>query len=338
MPIQPRPFLRSLFAAAVRAADPAVCLPPHLPPPPRGRTLAVGAGKAAAAMARAVEDHWEGELDGLVVTRYGHGLPCRRIEVVEAAHPVPDAAGREAAARILAVLRGLTSDDLVLALISGGGSALLTLPAEGLTLADLVSHATGAPARTPLVTSDAHAAAFDLWRLDRSPGRWLALSLGTGVGACVLDDGRPLHVSGETPGHLGHMDVSAAGSRAPIAPDGSVGSLEAYIGLPALRARGGPIREDAIERLTPHDPAIAALVRALRIAHAIYRPQHVRLAGGVGIRLAPLASAIRELVDTGLTTLARTGWTLSCGTNDHHAAIGAACLAFASEASTPSPR
>ena len=74
MPIQPRPFLRSLFAAAVRAADPAVCLPPHLPPPPRGRTLAVGAGKAAAAMARAVEDHWEGELDGLVVTRYGHGL------------------------------------------------------------------------------------------------------------------------------------------------------------------------------------------------------------------------------------------------------------------------
>ncbi|MBL8503850.1 MAG: glycerate kinase [Rhodocyclaceae bacterium] len=136
MPIQPRPFLRSLFAAAVRAADPAVCLPPHLPPPPRGRTLAVGAGKAAAAMARAVEDHWEGELDGLVVTRYGHGLPCRRIEVVEAAHPVPDAAGREAAARILAALRGLTSDDLVLALISGGGSALLALPWEGVTLAD----------------------------------------------------------------------------------------------------------------------------------------------------------------------------------------------------------
>ena len=136
MPIQPRPFLESLFAAAVRAADPAVCLPPQLPPPPRGRTVAVGAGKAAAAMARAVEEHWEGELAGLVVTRYGHGLPCRRIEVVEAAHPVPDAAGREAAARILGALRGLTSDDLVLALISGGGSALLALPWEGVTLAD----------------------------------------------------------------------------------------------------------------------------------------------------------------------------------------------------------
>ncbi len=132
----PRPFLENLFAAAVRAADPAVCVPPHLPPAPAGRTVAVGAGKAAAAMARAVEAHWTGELSGLVVTRYGHGLACERIEVVEAAHPVPDAAGREAAGRILAVLRGLTSDDLVLALISGGGSALLALPWEGLTLAD----------------------------------------------------------------------------------------------------------------------------------------------------------------------------------------------------------
>ena len=136
MPLQPRPFLKDLFAAAVRAADPAACLPRHLPPPPKGRTVVVGAGKAAAAMARAVEDHWAGELEGLVVTRYGHGVPCERIEVVEAAHPVPDAAGREAAARILAVLRGLTSDDLVLALISGGGSALLALPWEGVTLAD----------------------------------------------------------------------------------------------------------------------------------------------------------------------------------------------------------
>ena len=132
----PRAFLGSLFDAAVRAADPAHRLPAHLPPPPPGRTLVVGAGKAAAAMARAVEAHWPGELSGLVVTRYGHGLPCRRIEVVEAAHPLPDAAGREAASRILAVLRGLTSDDLVIVLVSGGGSALLALPFEGVTLAD----------------------------------------------------------------------------------------------------------------------------------------------------------------------------------------------------------
>jgi hydroxypyruvate reductase len=134
----PRALLSRLFDAAVRAADPAACLPPHLPPPPPppGRTLVIGAGKAAAAMARAVEDHWPGDLAGLVVTRYGHGLPCRRIEVVEAAHPVPDEAGRAAAARMLAVLRGLTSDDLVLALVSGGGSALLALPFAGITLAD----------------------------------------------------------------------------------------------------------------------------------------------------------------------------------------------------------
>lgn len=132
----PQELLKLLFNAAVRAADPAACVPHHLPPPPPGRTLVVGAGKAAAAMARAVEDHWPGELSGLVVTRYGHGVPCNRIEVVEAAHPVPDAAGRDAAARMLAFVQGLTSDDLVLVLVSGGGSALLALPWEGVTLAD----------------------------------------------------------------------------------------------------------------------------------------------------------------------------------------------------------
>jgi len=129
-------LLTDLFQSAVRAADPAACVPRHLPPPPKGRTLVIGAGKAAAAMAHAVERHWTGELSGLVVTRYGHGVPCRRIEVVEAAHPVPDEAGRAAAARILAVVQGLTSDDLVLVLVSGGGSALLALPFEGISLAD----------------------------------------------------------------------------------------------------------------------------------------------------------------------------------------------------------
>src|SRR5207237_3752929 len=110
--------------------------PPHLPAPPRGRTIVVGAGKAAAAMAAAVERNWAGPLEGLVVTRYGHGADCRRIEVVEAAHPVPDAAGARAAARILAMVQGLGPDDLVLCLISGGGSALLALPAAGLTIDD----------------------------------------------------------------------------------------------------------------------------------------------------------------------------------------------------------
>jgi hydroxypyruvate reductase len=132
----PRELLLSVFQAALAAADPARCLPPHLPAAPRGRTVVIGAGKASAAMAKAVEDHWRGALSGLVITRYGHAAPCSQIEIVEAAHPVPDEAGRQAAARILELVQGLSADDLVLCLISGGGSALLSLPAPGLTLED----------------------------------------------------------------------------------------------------------------------------------------------------------------------------------------------------------
>ncbi|MGH6794515.1 MAG: glycerate kinase type-2 family protein [Methylocella sp.] len=132
----PRQLLLDMFAAAVGAALPEKCLPPHLPPRPPGRVIVVGAGKASGAMAKAVEDHWQGPLEGLVVTRYGHGAPCQRIEVIEASHPVPDAAGQEAARRILAMVKGLAPEDLVLCLISGGGSALLALPADGVTLAD----------------------------------------------------------------------------------------------------------------------------------------------------------------------------------------------------------
>jgi len=131
-----RQFLRALFDAAVAAALPSLVVPPHLPPPPRGRTIVLGAGKAAAAMALAVEDNWTGPLSGLVVTRYGHGVPCLKTEVVEASHPVPDQAGEDAARRILALAGTAGPDDLVLCLISGGGSALLSLPAPGLTLAD----------------------------------------------------------------------------------------------------------------------------------------------------------------------------------------------------------
>jgi hydroxypyruvate reductase len=131
-----RALLRAMFDAAVNAAAPALCVPPHLPAPPKGRTIVVGAGKAAAAMAAAVEAHWRGPLEGLVVTRYGHGAPTQRIRVVEASHPVPDAAGPAAARAILDSVSGLGPDDLVLCLISGGGSALLALPAGEITLAD----------------------------------------------------------------------------------------------------------------------------------------------------------------------------------------------------------
>ena len=131
-----RMLLREMFDAAVAAADPAIVVPAHLPALPKGRTIVVGAGKASAAMARAFERAWPASCEGLVVTRYGHAVACDRITVVEAAHPVPDEAGTRAAARMLELVSGLQDDDLVVALISGGGSALLTLPAAGLTLAD----------------------------------------------------------------------------------------------------------------------------------------------------------------------------------------------------------
>jgi glycerate 2-kinase len=134
-----RQLLREMFEAAIAAASPDKAVPANLPPPPAGRTVVVGAGKAAASMARAVEAHWLADkpLSGLVVTRYGHGVgPLKRIEVVEAAHPIPDAAGQKAASRILDLAKGLGPDDLLLCLISGGGSALLSLPAAGITLDD----------------------------------------------------------------------------------------------------------------------------------------------------------------------------------------------------------
>jgi glycerate 2-kinase len=127
-------LLRRMFDAAIASAQPAVCIPPHLPNAPRGRTIVLGAGKASAAMAKAVEDTWQGPLSGLVVTRYGYAVPCKQVEIVEAAHPVPDEAGMRAAQRILQLVENLHEDDLVLCLISGGGSALMPLPARGLTL------------------------------------------------------------------------------------------------------------------------------------------------------------------------------------------------------------
>ncbi|MBL8660388.1 MAG: glycerate kinase [Rhodospirillales bacterium] len=132
----PEDLLRRAFAAAVDAARAPENIIAHLPPPPKGRTVVVGAGKAAATMAKAVEESWPGALEGLVVTRYEHGLPTSRIEVIEAAHPNPDEASQRAASRILQLASGLGPDDLLLCLISGGGSALMALPAPGLTLAD----------------------------------------------------------------------------------------------------------------------------------------------------------------------------------------------------------
>ena len=134
--------LRALFEAALAAVSAESRIVSHLPPPVPGRTLVVGAGKAAAAMAQAVERHWQGDISGLVVTPYGHGVDCDCITVIEAAHPVPDDAGQAAAQRIMSLAAPLTKDDQLLALMSGGGSALLALPAPGLTLAHKQAMAT----------------------------------------------------------------------------------------------------------------------------------------------------------------------------------------------------
>ncbi|WP_027169183.1 glycerate kinase [Mesorhizobium sp. WSM3224] len=135
----PKSLLTSIFNAAVAAADPEKTIRNHLPAKPKGRTIVIGAGKGSAQMAAAFEKVWDGPIDGLVVTRYGYGAKCERIEIIEAAHPVPDAAGLEASRRLLEKVRDLTADDLVVALISGGGSALLPSPAPGLTLADEIA-------------------------------------------------------------------------------------------------------------------------------------------------------------------------------------------------------
>lgn len=203
----------------------------------------------------------------------------------------------------------------------------------GLELGALVSAALG---RTmplpPSLFSDAYAAAHDLW-VTESPqplGRLLAISLGTGVGASVLDDGTPLLVSGRSPGHLGQIDVTIhePGREPPLGPDGSRGGLEAYIGLPALLHRFECSSEHVPLHLAPDAVPIRALVRALRIAHALYRPSHVRLLGGVGLMLAPRAADIKTLADKDLTSVARPGWTLGFGTSQHHAARGVARLAL----------
>jgi hydroxypyruvate reductase len=139
MTLDPKTFLTSIFEAAVAAADPESTIRNHLPAKPKGRTIVIGAGKGSAQMAAAFEKAWDGPIEGLVVTRYGYAAPCERIEIIEAAHPVPDEAGLAASKRLLEKVSGLSADDLVVALISGGGSALLPSPAPSLTLADEIA-------------------------------------------------------------------------------------------------------------------------------------------------------------------------------------------------------
>jgi hydroxypyruvate reductase len=203
--MDPKTLLVDSFRAAVAAADPLRILPAHLPPPPSGRTVVVGAGKAAAAMALAVERAWPSEaaLEGLVITRYRHGLPTSRIRVVEAGHPVPDESGARAAREILRLARGLGPEDLLLVLVSGGGSALLALPADGLTMDELKATTQG------LLRSGAPIQDMNVVRkhLSLIQGGRLAAECRARVLALVISD-----VTGDDPTHI------ASG---PCAPDPS---------------------------------------------------------------------------------------------------------------------
>lgn len=204
----------------------------------------------------------------------------------------------------------------------------------GEPLPDLITRSLPAAARfregpgAPRIVSDAHAAAIDAAESMALTGRVLAISLGTGVGAAVLDGRTLLSVTGRSSGHLGQIDVSVLGIEpVPIGPDSGRGSLEAYIGLPALVARHGDA-ERWLSGLRGDEPELAALARAVRIAHAIYRPRHVLLLGGIGIRLQGVFEPLKARIAEALTSVADPAWTLSCGTTDLHAARGAARLAL----------
>jgi predicted NBD/HSP70 family sugar kinase len=195
----------------------------------------------------------------------------------------------------------------------------------GIPLKELIGRALETAAPDITVVNDAKATAFDIYSVRKPAGRLLVLALGTGLGAAVLDDGVPLHVEGESPGHIGQVDISLEGRRV-IGPDGGRGGVEGYLGAIALRNRYG---SDPPSKIRPGDIPFRALVRVMRICHAFYRPHHICLAGGTGIRLGPLLDPLKRATEVELTSVARKGWTLTVGESDFHAAAGAARIARA---------
>lgn len=244
MTLSPKSFLTSVFEAAVAAADPERTIRAHLPERPKGRTVVVGAGKGAAQMAAAFEKAWDGPLQGLVVTRYGYGAPTQRIEVVEAAHPVPDAAGLAASRRLLELVSGLTEDDLVVALICGGGSALLPSPAPGLSLADEIA------VNEALLASGAPISAMNLIRKHVSTikgGRLAAAAHPARVVSLVVSD-----IPGDNPA------LVASGPTVPDAGDRAeaLRAVAAY-GMHLPEAVLAHMRSPAAEAPQPGDPRFA---------------------------------------------------------------------------------
>ncbi|MEI9407284.1 glycerate kinase [Mesorhizobium salmacidum] len=240
----PKVFLTSIFNAAVAAADPERTIRDHLPAKPRGRTIVIGAGKGSAQMAAAFEKVWDGPIEGLVVTRYGYGAKCERIEIIEAAHPVPDAAGLEASRRLLEKVQGLTADDLVMALISGGGSALLPSPAAGLTLADEIA------VNEALLASGAPIAAMNTIRKHLSTikgGRLAAAAWPAKVVSLVVSD-----IPGDNPALVASgPTVPDTGSR-----EDALASISAY-GMKLPDAVMAHIQSPAADAPDPDDERFA---------------------------------------------------------------------------------
>ena len=288
MSIDYRRLLLDMFQAAVNAAAPALCVPAHLPPRPKGRTIVVGAGKAAASMAAAVEAHWRGPIEGLVVTRYGHGVPCRHIEVVEASHPVPDEAGSLAARRILDKVSGLTADDLVLVLISGGGSALLALPADGISLADKQA------INRALLKSGAHIAEMNTVRKHLSAIKGGRLAVAAAPAPVVT-----LMIS-DVPGD--DLSVIASGPTVPVVSTRSDALLvlaKYGIAIPAGVARH--LNDEASETPKPGDPRFSNVTNRLVAASQISLEAAAKVARDAGLPAMILGNAIEgEARDVGI--------------------------------------
>jgi hydroxypyruvate reductase len=275
----PRAFLTSLFDAAVRAADPLVGIRTHLPEKPKGRTIVIGAGKGSAQMAAALEQCWDGPIEGLVVTRYGFAAPCKHIEIIEASHPVPDAAGLVASGRLLKLVQGLTEDDLVIALISGGGSALLPSPAGGLTLEDEIA------VNKALLASGAPIAAMNVIRNHLSTikgGRLAAAAYPARVVSLVVSD-----IPGDDPALVASgPTVPGAGTRAE-----ALDLIRLYrIELPA--AVMAHIARQEADAPRPDDPRFARNEVHMIASAGVSLEAAAQVARAAGVETAILSDAI----------------------------------------------
>ncbi|MBB3659041.1 hydroxypyruvate reductase [Rhizobium sp. BK650] len=273
-----RDFLASLFSATVRAADPLTGITAHLPKKPKGKTVVVGAGKGAAQMARALESVWKGQLEGVVVTRYGYGCETRHIEIIEAAHPVPDAAGLAASRRLMEAVEGLGEDDLVIALICGGGSALLPSPPQGLTLEDEIL------VNELLLASGAPISAMNVVRkhLSTIKGGRLAAATKARVVSLIVSD-----IPGDNPAHV------ASG---PTVPDSST----RHDALQIIQQYSLKLPQAAIDHLNspkadaprPDDPVFARHERHIIASASVSLEAAAEFARAQGIAAAILSDSI----------------------------------------------